>query len=213
MSTLELRRCAPDLVSTKKWGSVSRKGRLVFIFEGHTSNIKVNWTEYFLLVAPPEIHDYILQDPLVAVPSKEYMDQINEVLNKTSPRTITNYVMVQYIVTWLPLLEKKYADLVNWFASTVDKSITPRNRSELCFLKTKEYYNVPMLSMYARSKSTEVLRPMAEEMVVEILSALKNLIEESKWMTKEFKKVISVLYSCSIECTHVLVLLAHNVII
>ncbi|KAK5965182.1 hypothetical protein GCK32_016255, partial [Trichostrongylus colubriformis] len=73
---------------------------------------KVNWTEYFLLTAPPIIHSFIAEDPPVLAPSNEYIKNFNEVLNGTSPRTLTNYVMVQYILSWLPRLEKKYRDLI-----------------------------------------------------------------------------------------------------
>ncbi|KAK6051642.1 hypothetical protein COOONC_10853, partial [Cooperia oncophora] len=73
---------------------------------------QVNWTEYFLLVAPAKVHDYIRSDPPVSRPSDEYMKRMDELLNRTSPRTITNYVIVQYILAWLPLLGKSYYSLV-----------------------------------------------------------------------------------------------------
>ncbi|KAK5965951.1 hypothetical protein GCK32_010510 [Trichostrongylus colubriformis] len=45
-----------------------------------------------------------------------------------------------------------------------------------------------MLAMYARSQHTEVLRPMAEEMVRAIITAFKNEIQENRWMEKSFKE-------------------------
>ncbi|KAK6035446.1 hypothetical protein COOONC_27049 [Cooperia oncophora] len=85
----------------------------VLTFVATKPNVKVNWTKYLLLVAPAATHDYILNDPSVVVPSKEYMERLNHVLNKTSPRTITNYVMIHYILSWLPWLEQKYRDLMD----------------------------------------------------------------------------------------------------
>ncbi|PIO71248.1 hypothetical protein TELCIR_06860 [Teladorsagia circumcincta] len=155
----------------------------------------VNWTEYLLLVAPPTTHSYILLNPGVAVPSDEYMEQLNQVLNETSPRTITNYVMVQYILSWLPLLEKKYSNLLNWFASVTDSSIHPRNRSETCFTETQKHFKVAMLAMYARSRPTEFLRPLVEDMVMGIIEGLREEIRENEWMDKEFKKVVVALHS------------------
>ncbi|PIO69437.1 hypothetical protein TELCIR_08734, partial [Teladorsagia circumcincta] len=149
----------------------------------------VNWTEYLLLVSPPQIHDYILGNPQVAVPSTEYMKRVNQVLSKNSPKTLTNYVMVQYILSWLPLLEKKYNDLVQWFASSVD-STTPRNRSEVCFSETMKHYTVAMTAMYARSRSKKVLRPLMEEMVIGIIKGLRDEIQENEWMSSKFKEAV-----------------------
>ncbi|KAK6061718.1 hypothetical protein COOONC_00614 [Cooperia oncophora] len=164
------------------------ESRLKNLSEVDTLFYKVNWTQYFLLMAPPEIHDYILQDPLVAVPSTEYLERLNEVLNGTSPRTLTNYVMLQYILSWAPLLGQKYTDLVQWFASSISTT-PPRNRSEVCFSETNKHYTLALLAMYARSRSTKVLRPLMEEMLVGIIKGLKDEIEQSKWMSEEFKQV------------------------
>ncbi|KAK5974453.1 hypothetical protein GCK32_013341, partial [Trichostrongylus colubriformis] len=73
---------------------------------------KANWTEYLFLTAPPIVHPYIAEDPNVEVLGEEYLEKLNEVLNETSPRTLTNYVVVQYILHWLPLLEKKYVEVL-----------------------------------------------------------------------------------------------------
>ncbi|KAK5979891.1 hypothetical protein GCK32_021536 [Trichostrongylus colubriformis] len=54
-----------------------------------------------------------------------------------------------------------------------------------------------MLAMYARSKPTEILRPMAEEMVRAIITAFKDEVQENKWMDKAFKKV----WHFEIKCT------------
>ncbi|KAK5981416.1 hypothetical protein GCK32_005806 [Trichostrongylus colubriformis] len=47
-----------------------------------------------------------------------------------------------------------------------------------------------MLAMYARSKPTKILRPMAEEMVRTIITAFKDEVQENKWMDKTFKKAV-----------------------
>ncbi|KAK5974440.1 hypothetical protein GCK32_003362 [Trichostrongylus colubriformis] len=150
---------------------------------------KANWTEYLFLTAPPIVHPYIAEDPIVRSPSEEYIEKLNEVLNETSPRTLTNYVIVQYILHSLSLLEKKYIKLLEWFISISD---SPRrlDRSGLCFTVTNKLYKVAVLAMYARSKPTEILRPMAEEMVGAIITAFKDVVQENKWMDRTFKKAV-----------------------
>ncbi|PIO74749.1 hypothetical protein TELCIR_03238, partial [Teladorsagia circumcincta] len=171
-------------------GTVYNGPTLAAVQHRRPHDCPVNWTEYMLLVAPPATHSYVAQDPLVRVPSTDYTERLNEILKETSPRTITNYVMVQYIMSWLPLLDKKYSNLLNWFSKSVDSSTPTRNRSEACFVKTREYFRVPMLSMYARSRSTKVLKALAEELVVAIADGLKDEIKENEWMDEGFKKAV-----------------------
>ncbi|KAK6032322.1 hypothetical protein OSTOST_01505 [Ostertagia ostertagi] len=71
----------------------------------------------------------------------------------------------------------------------IDRSTPKRNRSEACFIRTKEHYKVPMLSLYARSRSTKVLRPLAEDLVEGIIDGLRDEIKENEWMDDDFKKV------------------------
>ncbi|KAK5966389.1 hypothetical protein GCK32_016749, partial [Trichostrongylus colubriformis] len=149
---------------------------------------EVNWTEYLFLTAPPIVHPYIAEDPSVGTPGEEYFKKLNEVLNETSPRTLTNYVIVQYILHWLPLLEKKYIELLEWFIG-ISHSPQKLSRSGSCITVTNRIYSVAMQAMYARSKPTEILRPMAEEMARAIRTAFKDEVKENKWMDKTFKKV------------------------
>ncbi|KAK5982871.1 hypothetical protein GCK32_002098 [Trichostrongylus colubriformis] len=150
---------------------------------------KVNWTEYFFLTAPPIAHSYIAKDPEVFVPPGVLIETLNKLLNETSPRTLTNFVIVSYILKQILLLEKKYTDLLEWFIAIID---SPQifTRSGVCFTMTNTYYPVAMLAMYARSQHTEVLRPMAEEMVRAIITSLKNEVLENKWMEKAFKEAV-----------------------
>ncbi|KAK5982542.1 hypothetical protein GCK32_001736 [Trichostrongylus colubriformis] len=165
------------------------ESKLVNLSQVDETTYKVNWTEYFLLVTPPTAHSYILEDPLVAVPSAKYVEEVNQVLNETSPRTLTNYVMVHYILSWLPLLEKKYLELIEWFSAMLDHNFT-QNRSEICYAETSKHYSVAMLAMYARSRPIKTLRPLAEGMVREIINGLTDQIKENKWMDEAFKKAV-----------------------
>ncbi|KAK5970916.1 hypothetical protein GCK32_005882 [Trichostrongylus colubriformis] len=149
----------------------------------------VNWTEYFLLVAPEEVHDYILEDPEVLVPDDRYIERFNKVLSEASPKTITNYVMVQYILSWLPLLEERYSRLVQMFAANAGETV-PTARDDLCFFEAKEHFELAITSMYARSASKKVPKSLIENMVIGILKEFKGQIEESKWMDNEFKEVV-----------------------
>ncbi|KAK6053727.1 hypothetical protein COOONC_08768, partial [Cooperia oncophora] len=151
----------PDILDTwifiKKLGSIElqevNKLAVRVDYYGETMKLseldgimdKVNWTQYLLHVAPSATHGYVLNDPLVAILGREYLEQLNQLLNETSPRIITNYVMVHYIMSWLPWIGKKYSDLLNFLSSPFGNPTSSWNRSEVCFQLTENYYKVPLL--------------------------------------------------------------------
>ncbi|KAK5976636.1 hypothetical protein GCK32_001208 [Trichostrongylus colubriformis] len=184
---------SPDILDLRifmrKIYALSTNGSSMNLSQVDETTYKVNWTEYLFLTTPPIVHPYIAEDPRVGTPGEEYFKKLNEVLNETSPRTLTNYVMIQYILHWLPLLEKKYIKLLEWFIGISD-SPQKLSRSGSCVTLTNRIYSVAMQAMYARSKPTEILRPMAEEMARAIRTAFKDEVKENKWMDKTFKKAV-----------------------
>ncbi|KAK5984109.1 hypothetical protein GCK32_012466 [Trichostrongylus colubriformis] len=183
---------SPDILALRifmrRIYTLSTNNRFMKLSQVDETIYKVNWTEYLFLMAPPIVHPYIAEDPNVGTPGEEYFKKLNEVLNETSPRTLTNYVIVQYILHWLPLLEKKYIELLEWFIGITN---IPRklSRNESCFTVTDKLYSVAVQAMYARSKPTEILRPMAEEMAKATRTAFKDEVKENIWMDKAFKKL------------------------
>ncbi|KAK5981419.1 hypothetical protein GCK32_005809 [Trichostrongylus colubriformis] len=77
-----------------------------------------------------------------------------------------------------------------WFIGITDAPRERLTRNGSCLTVTNKLYSVAMLAMYARSKPTEVLRPMAEEMVRAIITAFKDEVHENMWMDNTFKKAV-----------------------
>ncbi|PIO74383.1 hypothetical protein TELCIR_03613 [Teladorsagia circumcincta] len=126
--------------------------------------------------APPDILDLrIFMEKLHSIP-------IPDLKSLLENNNFYNYSSVRR-------LAQVDATVYKRFASKVDDSIHPRNRSEACFIETQKHYKVAMLAMYARSRSTEFLRPLVEEMAMGMIEELKEEIRENEWMDKEFKEV------------------------
>ncbi|KAK6031708.1 hypothetical protein OSTOST_02126 [Ostertagia ostertagi] len=77
----------------------------------------------------------------------------------------------------------------NRFAWRTD-NVLPRERSDVCFIETKRHYPLAIMAMYARSHSKNAPKAEMEEMVLEIVTALKDEVKENEWMDAEFKKVV-----------------------
>ncbi|KAK5974375.1 hypothetical protein GCK32_015664, partial [Trichostrongylus colubriformis] len=95
--------------------------------------------------------------------------------------------MVQYILSWIPLLEERYNSLVQAFASSIGETI-PTTRNDTCFAETNNHFPLAILAMYARFASKNVPKSIIEYMASGIMKEYKNIIKENAWMDKEFKK-------------------------
>ncbi|ETN81248.1 hypothetical protein NECAME_08656 [Necator americanus] len=84
------------------------KERWLHLSELNEKLSSVNWTKYFIMTAPPDTHSYFLADPLVHVPSIEYMEQLNEILQNTPKRILANFVILHYILSWAKYLDDDY---------------------------------------------------------------------------------------------------------
>lgn len=98
--------------------------------------------------------------------------------------------MVQYILSWLSLLEEKYRAMVETFAASVGTEM-PKSRSELCYRAVEHHFHQATVAIYVRSKKDrKVKRKIMKEMLAEIIDSIKNEIENNTWMDEEFKDFV-----------------------
>ncbi|RCN52705.1 hypothetical protein ANCCAN_01081 [Ancylostoma caninum] len=135
--------------------------------------ILIDWEGYLRMVTPTSVHDYILANPVLFVQNMSYMKRVNELLAKTPHRTLINYVIIQYLKSWLPLVGKPHTDVIDvgnmlTFFSCVfnvigqvkeflDKSqLYVPTRADRCVALVKSTMPMAVGAMYARAVSSEV---------------------------------------------------------
>ncbi|ETN85693.1 hypothetical protein NECAME_16698 [Necator americanus] len=98
----------------KNWHTEIKKGEQeIGMFASQITDLMiVNWTKFFIMTTPPDMHSYFLADPLVEVPSMRYTKRIDKLLQRTPKRVFTNYVILHYILSWIQYLDDEYRQLM-----------------------------------------------------------------------------------------------------
>ncbi|KAK6032689.1 hypothetical protein OSTOST_01125, partial [Ostertagia ostertagi] len=78
----------------------------------------IDWSRYFLSIAPFSVHKYFVADPDVLILEPNYMKRqvaftyrITELLRLTDPRVITNYIFIRFVGTWRGELGERFEDV------------------------------------------------------------------------------------------------------
>ncbi|KAK6732311.1 hypothetical protein RB195_016598 [Necator americanus] len=163
------------------------KERWLHLSELNEKLSSVNWTKYFIMTAPPDTHSYFLADPLVHVPSIEYMEQLNEILQNTPKRILANFVILHYILSWAKYLDDDYRTPLKHYLEDIGVKNYP-TKSTSCILVTIKMFDAAFTSVYGRKFNGIATEKMIEGFIREILAVFKEGIKENKWMTSEQKK-------------------------
>ncbi|KAK6734178.1 hypothetical protein RB195_017763 [Necator americanus] len=175
---------------------ISRLAQLNFSDEGkryHLSELdvnlsSVNWTKFFIMTTPPDMHSYFLADPLVEVPSMRYTKRIDKLLQRTPKRVFTNYVILHYILSWIQYLDDEYRQLMEEFLKDVGLKGFPA-KHDFCYLLMSRWYDAAVLSIYGQHFDGRDTEELAERLVRDVMAAFEEGIKENKWMTNEQKKL------------------------
>ncbi|KAL6737792.1 hypothetical protein Aduo_011407 [Ancylostoma duodenale] len=115
----------------------------------------VNWTDYLHEVSPPDVIQYIVPDIEIVTPSAKAMKGIHSLLKNTTGRTITNSVMVMYILSWAELLDENYRSIVDSFVRQRVLSPSP-TREDLCLSRAWNTFSHAMIAMHAQLNNERV---------------------------------------------------------
>ncbi|PIO76137.1 peptidase family M13 [Teladorsagia circumcincta] len=150
----------------------------------------VNWTRYLLSTAPQEVHDYILNDPIIVIPGMEYLKTIDSIISDTPSKVITNYVILRYVNSWAEALDTKYRRAIKAFVESVNPSEEMGDRKRFCQKLTLRKFMEPVTAMYERSRGTNSMKARVDGVIERILSALKSSLEKNSWMKEGTKQKI-----------------------
>ncbi|KAK6751931.1 hypothetical protein RB195_003382 [Necator americanus] len=184
MSALE-KITEPSQDYEKIWIRSPRRSNLSSLDSGMTS---INWTTYLNLISSHEISQYIGPDLIVNAPPVHYMRDIDDLLDKTPKHTITNYVMLMYVLSWIELLDTKYRSGVEDFLKRSGVPLIPKEY--ICYTQTRRIYLDAMMALQAHRNNGKEGKRTVTDMTEELSEAFKDIIQENTWMEKASKTVL-----------------------
>ncbi|WKY06917.1 hypothetical protein Q1695_006809 [Nippostrongylus brasiliensis] len=147
---------------------------------------KINYTKYLLEITPVEVHDVIKSDPPAKIHSFSYTKKLNRLLKRTGKRTFANFVITFYILHHVPMLDKRYRDLLKDFMKKLNvPSLVDRRK--ICFDIANKYFPLPILAMHVRLNFENVSKEIVGDLTSRLKDAFVEEITNNPWMDKEFK--------------------------
>ncbi|KAK6732302.1 hypothetical protein RB195_016594 [Necator americanus] len=147
----------------------------------------VNWTKYFIMMAPPDTHSYFLADPLVHVPNRKYIEELDGILQNTPKRVLANFVILHYILSWAKYLNDDYRTLLKEYMFDIGVEDYP-SKSTSCVTVTTRMFDAAFTSVYGQKFNGSATEKIVEKLTREIFASFKERIKENKWMTREQKE-------------------------
>ncbi|EYC37994.1 hypothetical protein Y032_0751g2050 [Ancylostoma ceylanicum] len=131
----------PELeVSYSKWEHLQSVDRLLNNTSKRVITNYVNWTRYLYQTSPQNIHQLIVPELEVSYSKWEHLQSVDRLLNNTSKRVITNYVILVYILSWIDYLHEDYLHILG------DQT----SRETVCYRKTVDLYEDLLIAKFAR---------------------------------------------------------------
>lgn len=123
----------------------------------------------------------ILQQPT-------YYDQLEDILNRTDIRTISNYVIWRELVDYIPYLNTQLRAMEFEFLKTVTGKSTKQSRWTDCIKSSSDMFGIAVSAMYVREHFRDQrIRNDVSQIIAEIKSEYEKILQTNDWMDEETK--------------------------
>ncbi|KAI6183430.1 Neprilysin-1 [Aphelenchoides bicaudatus] len=144
----------------------------------------INWTRYLIEISPPELYDYIANNPQIVINEVEYIQEISRLLNKTKPSIIVNYALWRLTHVSIISLDTRFQT-----CSTNDfwaKKNAKNAGKSVSYKQLKTWTRHPALSM-CREKFKREDFVVAKTMVEELREAFIRTFKKNQWISPKIK--------------------------
>ncbi|PAV59829.1 hypothetical protein WR25_08040 [Diploscapter pachys] len=148
----------------------------------------INWEHFMVEVYPTALESYILHNPRIIIQDTSLLTRVSELVSKTEPRIIVNYVMLRYALSWNNEIGTKYELL--WQA--LESSILHENKVEMRWKNCMDIATKTMShatgAMWLREYFDKESKSIVDQIVTDIRMTFIEILNENKWMGNETKQ-------------------------
>ncbi|XP_041911816.1 LOW QUALITY PROTEIN: endothelin-converting enzyme 2 [Arvicola amphibius] len=143
----------------------------------------MDWLEFLsFLLSPLELGD---SEPVV-VYGTEYLQQVSELINRTEPSILNNYLIWNLVQKTTSSLDQRFESAQEKLLETLygtKKSCTPRWQT--CISNTDDALGFALGSLFVKATFDRQSKEIAEGMINEIRSAFEETLGELVWMDEK----------------------------
>ncbi|KAK6032686.1 peptidase family M13, partial [Ostertagia ostertagi] len=134
----------------------------------------IDWSRYFLSIAPLPLHEYFAADP--------------EILILTDPRTTTNYIFIRFLSAWDGELGERFEDVFQEFELLMYGRKQKSPRWKRCTHDTVERMQHAAGAIYVSKFFNKASKNVTLDMVDDLRAAFKEMLIEVNWMDETTRK-------------------------
>ncbi|CAJ0606430.1 unnamed protein product [Cylicocyclus nassatus] len=145
----------------------------------------VDWSRFFLAIAPPASYQYLSSDPKVLIVEIDYLRRITEALQATDPRIITNYVLMRYSSNWGREMGEKYEDVTQEFNKIMygQKQKAPKWKDCTShIIERLERMQYATSAIYIRKIFDRESKNVTLEMIDDLQEVFREILSNNDWM-------------------------------
>ena len=139
-----------------------------------------DWLSYFNSILPPEAQ--VDANETVDVGDYSFFEKLGDLFEKTSSETLANYIAWRVMKASVDYLPKAYRDREFELNKSYNGMTQPKPRWEECIAKALDLFPFALSGLYIRKHFREDAKAKALEMVMNIKSEFKAMLEKSSWM-------------------------------
>ncbi|XP_021586018.1 endothelin-converting enzyme 2 isoform X4 [Ictidomys tridecemlineatus] len=146
----------------------------------------MDWLEFLsFLLSPLELGD---SEPVV-VYGTDYLQQVSELINRTEPSVLNNYLIWNLVQKTTSSLDRRFESAQEKLLETLygtKKSCTPRWQT--CISNTDDALGFALGSLFVKATFDRQSKEIAEGMISEIRSAFEEALGQLVWMDEKTRQ-------------------------
>ncbi|XP_024898113.1 endothelin-converting enzyme 2 isoform X4 [Pteropus alecto] len=146
----------------------------------------MDWLEFLsFLLSPLELGD---SEPVV-VYGTDYLQQVSELINRTDPSVLNNYLIWNLVQKTTSSLDRRFESAQEKLLETLygtKKSCTPRWQT--CISNTDDALGFALGSLFVKATFDRQSKEIAEGMISEIRTAFEEALEKLVWMDEKTRQ-------------------------
>ncbi|XP_031331522.1 neprilysin-2-like isoform X2 [Photinus pyralis] len=177
----KLAKMSQDTIKTPK------SGILISIEKLQESYPKINWLKLVRnVVNHPSINITNSEQVVLQVP--KYVEELQELLEKTPKRTIANYMFVETVDTFVPYLYERLRLKRSLYHTTPKLDLSSKARMSDCKRITVVGIGLEFDHLYVKKYFNEQTKQQAEDLAQNILNEFSETLRTVDWLDDETRK-------------------------
>ncbi|XP_055502179.1 endothelin-converting enzyme-like 1 [Leucoraja erinacea] len=133
-------------------------------------------------------HDNLSEDEEIVVFATEYMHKVSELISKSSPRVLHNYMIWRIVVALSEHLSTPFRDAIHNFSKELDGTEKQLDLGKMCLDQANKQFGMALGALFVEEYFSSSSKMKVQQLVEDIKHAFDHRLDELDWMDEETKE-------------------------